>query len=83
MAVDIKKLVNQICSLTVLELSKLVKALRNKFGLRTSDTIRTDINEVRDVDAGEEGSTKVAEEPTKSEKESSPPPEPSSVPVPR
>lgn len=54
MAVDIKKMVDAICSLTVLELSKLVKALRDKFGLRTSDTIRTDINEVRDVDAGED-----------------------------
>ena len=38
MAVDIKRMVDAICSLTVLELSKLVKALRDKFGLRTSDT---------------------------------------------
>lgn len=38
MAVDVKKMVDAICSLTVLELSKLVKALRDKFGLRTSDT---------------------------------------------
>ena len=45
MAVDIKKMVDAICSLTVLELSKLVKALRDKFGLSTSDT-----NEVEDPD---------------------------------
>lgn len=38
MAVDIKKLVDAICSLTVLELSKLVKALRDKFGLRSPDS---------------------------------------------
>ena len=46
MAVDIKKMVDAICSLTVLELSKLVKALRDKFGLRTSDT-----NEGEDPDS--------------------------------
>ena len=46
MAVDIKKMVEAICSLTVLELSKLVKALRDKFGLRTSDT-----NEAEDPDS--------------------------------
>ena len=45
MAVDIKKMVDAICSLTVLELSKLVKALRDKFGLRTAGT-----NEVEDPD---------------------------------
>ena len=45
MAVDIKKMVDAICSLTVLELSKLVKALRYRFGLSTSDT-----NEVEDPD---------------------------------
>ena len=33
MAVEIKKMVDAICSLTVLELSKLIKALRDKFGL--------------------------------------------------
>ena len=49
MATDIKKMVDAICSLTVLELSKLVKALRNKFGLRTSDT-----NEVEDTDGVED-----------------------------
>lgn len=38
-------MVDAICSLTVLELSKLVKALRDKFGLRTSDT-----NEAEDPD---------------------------------
>ena len=75
MAVDIKKMVDVICSLTVLELSKLVKALRDKFGLRTSDTIRTDINEVVEAEA-------VAEKSTKSEKESKPAPDPSSVEVP-
>ena len=37
-AVDIKKMVDAICSLTVLELSRLVKALRDKFGLSTSGT---------------------------------------------
>ncbi len=37
MAVDIKKMVDTICSLTVLELSKLVKALRDKFGLGAKD----------------------------------------------
>ena len=36
MAVDIKKMVDAICSLTVLELSKLVKALRDKFGLEST-----------------------------------------------
>ena len=95
MAVDIKKMVDAICSLTVLELSKLVKALRDKFGLRTSDTIRTDINEAEEADAGEDGSTEIAEadevaegsteveeESNKSEKESKPVPDPSSVPVP-
>ena len=46
MAVDIKKMVDAICSLTVLELSKLVKTLRDKFGLRTSDT-----NEVEEPDS--------------------------------
>lgn len=46
MAVDIQKMVDAICSLTVLELSKLVKALRDKFGLRTSDT-----NEAEDPDS--------------------------------
>ena len=45
MAVDIKKMVDAICGLTVLELSKLVKALRDKFGLRTSGP-----NEVEDPD---------------------------------
>ena len=72
MAVDIKKMVDAICSLTVLELCKLVKILRAKFGLRTSDTIRKDFNEIRDVDpgknlneveeadAGEDGSTEIA-----------------------
>ena len=56
MAVDIKKLVDKISSLTVLEFFKLMKALRDKLGLRTS-----------------------AEESTKSEKESKPVPDPSSI----
>ena len=37
MAVDIKKMVDTICSLTVLELCKLVKALKDKFRLETED----------------------------------------------
>ena len=42
MAVDIKKMVDTICSLTVLELSKLVKALRVKFGLEAKDDTKPD-----------------------------------------
>ena len=92
MAVEIKKMVDAICSLTVLELSKLVKALRDKFGLRTSDTIRTDINEAEEADTGEDGatedagvdevadgSTEVSEESDKSEEKSKPVPDPSFI----
>lgn len=67
MAVNIKKMVDAICSLTVLELCKLVKALRDKFGLRTPDTIRPDIN-------GKGEATKPGED--------SPTPNPENVPVP-
>ncbi|MXV82168.1 hypothetical protein F4Z98_02250 [Candidatus Poribacteria bacterium] len=70
MAVDIKKMVDAICNLTVLDLCALVKALRKKFGLKTSDTIRSDLNEPEEADASEDGSTEAAEESTKSEKES-------------
>ena len=68
MAVDIgkiKKMVDKISSLTVLELSKLVKALMDKFGFRTSVIVRENANKV-----AEEGSAKVAKESIKSEKES-------------
>ena len=65
MAVDIKRMVDAICSLTVLELSKLVKALRDKFGLRTSVIVRENANKV-----AEEGAAEVAKESIKSEKES-------------
>ena len=65
MAVDIKKMVDAICSLTVLELSKLVKALRDKFGLRTSDT-----NEVEDPDS-DRVSGRTAENSNESDKSNS------------
>ena len=68
MAVDIgkiRKMVDKISSLTVVELSKLVKALRDKFGFRTSVIVRENANKV-----AEEGSAEVAKESIKSEKES-------------
>ena len=49
MAVDIekiKKMVDKISSLTVLELSKLVKALMDKFGSGTSVRVRPSATEV-------------------------------------
>ena len=72
MAVDIKKLVDKISSLTVLELSKLVKALRDKLGFRTSVIAREDTNEVAETEAVTEESTEVTEESTKSEPEQTP-----------
>lgn len=76
MAADIKKLVSQICNLTVIELCKLVEALKNKFGLGTSDTIRPDIN-------GEEKKIKPNEDlPTPNSekaKKLKPAPDPSSI----
>ena len=74
MAVDIKKMVDAICSLTVLELCKLVKTLRDKFGLRTSARVREGANEVAETEAIVEEPTAVAKEPTEPEKESKPVP---------
>ena len=54
MAVDIKKMVEKISKLTVLELVRLIEAIKEKFGLRTPDTIKKDFNEVRDVDPGKD-----------------------------
>jgi len=65
----IKKMVDKISSLTVLELSKLVKALRDKFGLRTSDT-----NEVEypDPDRVNGRAAENSNEPDKSNSDSTP-----------
>ena len=82
MAADIKKMVEKISNLTVLELSKLIKALMDKFGLSTSGRDR----EPTKPDEGlikpapdpspvvpEEVDKPVdAEEPTNSEKKSKP-----------
>ena len=67
MAVDIKKMVDAICSLTVLELSTLVKALRDKFGLRTSDT-----NEVEGPDRVNGRAAENSDESDKSDSDSTP-----------
>ncbi|MDE0425041.1 MAG: hypothetical protein OXN25_09250 [Candidatus Poribacteria bacterium] len=65
MAADIKAMVEKISKLTVLELCKLIKALKDKFGLRTSGIVRGNTNEVTEVEAVVEES-----EDAKPEKES-------------
>ena len=98
MAVDIekiKKMVDKISSLTVLELSKLVKALMDKFGSRTSVRVRRSATEVEETEEVSEEpveveeTEEVSEEPVeveeasiKPEEESKPFPDPSSVEVP-
>ena len=85
MAVDIekiKKMVDKISNLTVLELSKLVKALMDKFGLRTSGRVRHSATEVEEKEEVSEEPTEVEEASIKSEEESKPFPDPSSVEVP-
>lgn len=59
-------MVDAICNLTVLELLKLIKALRVKFGLSTSVE---DTNEVVEAKTVVEEPTEVVEESTKSEEE--------------
>ena len=66
MDTDIKKMVDAICSLTVLELCKFVKALRDKFGLGTPSTIRPDTNKeakTKPVPKPEDNNTKKQLEP--------------------
>ena len=98
MAVDIekiKKMVDKISSLTVLELSKLVKALMDKFGSRTSARVKhspTEVEEteavseepaeVEETEAVSEEPTEVKEASTKYEEKSKLFPDPSSVEVP-
>ena len=85
MAVDIekiKKMVEKISSLTVLELSQLVKVLMDKFGSRTSVKARRSATEVVETEAVSEEPAEVEEVSTKSEEESKPVPDPSSVPDP-
>ena len=65
MAADIKAMVEKISKLTVLELCKLIKALKDKFGLRTSGIVRGNTNEVTEAKAAVEES-----EDAKPEKES-------------
>lgn len=50
MAADIKAMVEKISKLTVLELCKLIKALKDKFGLRTSGIVRGNTNEVTEAE---------------------------------
>ena len=85
MAVDIekiKKMVDKISSLTVLELSKLVKALMDKFGLRISGRVRHSATEVEEPEEVPEEPAEVEEASTKPEEESKPFPDPSSLEVP-
>ena len=82
MAVDIekiKKMVDKISSLAVLELSKLVKALMGKFGSRTSVRVKHSATEVVETETVSEKPAEVEEASTKSEEESKPFPDPSSV----
>lgn len=65
MAADIKAMVEKISKLTVLELCKLIKALKDKFGLRTSGIVGGNTNEVTEAEAVVEES-----EDAKPEKES-------------
>ena len=75
MAADIKKMVEKISNLTVLELCKLIKALKDKFGLRTSD------EEPEDAKSKKESTPGPADEP-EDKKESEPAPDPPSAEVP-
>lgn len=79
MAADIKKMVDAICNLTVLELSKLVETLRDKFGLTRSteeEPIKPVLPDDEPKDIEPEPIQKNSTEPAEPKEKSEPVPDP-------